>query len=393
MALPTVFANATTATGQELDDDFNAVGATGSIRSVASGTNTITLVPIANSPAVTAYGTGYPLRFGFVAAVTSTGSVTARINALTFLKVYLPSGVQAGSGDILTGVYYEVVYVSSYDSGSGGWVITSALPTGSIVEIGNTRNLNIANNSGTPSTKIDITATSAILATSAGTPLLASSASVTIDLTTVGANGMDTGGRPTSGWVYLYLISNGSATAGLASATSPTVGSPSFPSGYIYSTYVGAMYCDGSQNLLRSRQRGNRAQYVVVASTNTAICPVIANGVAGTYSATTPTLAAVTVTGNSGKVPLTAAIIVINASNAYGSGSLSNVIIAPNTAWGGTNNGPAGSAGQIYPCYLPNTAGHLQQLQLMLEAATIAWAADAAGGGISCGGWFDGWSR
>ncbi len=109
--------------------------------------------------------------------------------------------------------------------------------------------MKITNNSGTPNTKIDITAGTSVLVTTAGLPKFLSSVAVTIDLTTTGANGMDTGSRPTSGWVYTYVISNGSVTAGLATATSPTAGSPSYPSGYIYAAYAGAMYCDGSQNL------------------------------------------------------------------------------------------------------------------------------------------------
>jgi hypothetical protein len=45
--------------------------------------------------------------------------------------LYLPSGAQAGGGDITTGFYYEVAYVSAstYNSGNGAFVITSTLPT------------------------------------------------------------------------------------------------------------------------------------------------------------------------------------------------------------------------------------------------------------------------
>lgn len=391
MALPHTFAALSSAQMSFLDDNDQALGALTTLQATASGTNSITLTPAANAPAVSAYGLPSPVRFGFVAAATSSGAVTARVNALAFLKVFLPSGVQANTGDITSGFYYEVVYIASLDSGNGGLQIVSALPGAgtSPASIGSAKGLIVTNNAGTPSTKIDITANKAVMCTSSGLPVFASAVSVTIDLTTAGANGMDTLPRPTSGWVYIYLISNGSVTAGIATTTSPTAGSFSpVPSGYIYSCYVGAMYCDGSQNLMRTLQEGNIAEYKLVAASNTTIPPNISNGTVGTYSATAPTLSAVSITN---VVPLTASSIYVTANSQWKGGAAATLLVAPSTTWGGANNGPQGSNGVTYPIAIVATGTQMPNLAawISLEATTIAFASSAAGGAVSCLGWRD----
>lgn len=390
MALPYSFSNNTSPTGGQLDSDLAAIAAMGVISGVVTGTNALVFTPNSNQPAVTVY-VNYSL-FSFIAAANSTNSVTLQVGSLSPLNVYKPGGSQAGNGDLSSGAPYLAMFLSSLNSGAGGFQIISSLPASAAtpVSLGSARDLYIVNNSGTPNTKIDITATAATLVTSGGTPIFIASPSVTIDLTTTGANGMDVGSRPTSGWVYLYLISNGSVTAGLASATSPTSGGPTYPSGYIYSYFAGAMYCDGSQNLKRIKQYGNRAWYSLVASTNTAIPPNIVNGAGGTFSTTSPTLTTASVTG---VVPLTASAIVIGVTNGYGGGTLGNVIVAPNTAWGGTNNGPEGSAGNVYPVYLPNANHGNIQATMQLESTNIAYATANSGAGISCLGWIDNWVK
>lgn len=359
-----------------------------------TGTNAITLAGTTNAPTIAAYS-DYVQFSGFPANTTS-GVVTARFGSLAFLKVYLNDGsTQASTNDITANYPIGLMYLSTLDTGNGGfYLLKSAVLAATTVQVSlaQFRGLIAFNNAGTPSTKIDITASQAIMTTTAGATILRSSVSVTCDLTTTGANGMDTGSRPTSGWVYVYLIDNGSAPASLASATSPTAGVPTLPGGYTYSGYVGAMYCDGSQNLLRTRQEGRRSEYQPTAATNTLIIPTIDNGVKGTYSDTSPTLTAVTVTGNSGFVPLTAGSIIVVANAKWKAGTLSNIIVAPIVGYGGTNNGPEGSGGQSYPIFI-----HAQELgavaELLLATTTIAWASSQAGAAISCQGWTDYYSR
>lgn len=392
MALPHTFAALTTAQMSFLDDNDAALGALTTLQCTAAGTNSITLTPAANAPAIAAYGLPNPVRFGFVASATSTGPVTLRVNALAFLKLFLPSGVQANTGDINATSYYELVYLSTLDSGNGGVVVASALPgTGSApVANGSAKGLVVTNNAGTPATKVDITAGKTVLVSSTGAPIFLSSFSGTCDLTTTGLNGMDTGSRPASGWVYLYALSNGSLQGTIATQTSPTAGSFSpVPSGYIYSMYVGAMWLDGSSNLFRSKQVGRKTQSIV--GTNPAATAVIANGVINTFSETSPAFTPTT-TSVATFVPATAGEIQLLVSGHWKGGSVSSVLIAPNTAWGGTQNGPQGSNGNIFPVWLDSAGGTTQMsliATMVLETMNIFIASSAAGAAIGLLGWTD----
>lgn len=91
----------------------------------ATGTNVITLTPLTASPLIESYA-DYEI-YSFVAANTSTGSVTATVvpknGTLATLKVYKTNGsAQAGVGDIVSGSLYLAIYNSALDSGAGGFV-------------------------------------------------------------------------------------------------------------------------------------------------------------------------------------------------------------------------------------------------------------------------------
>lgn len=382
MALPHSFAAVTSATGQQLDDNFAADGALTTILCTAAGANSIVLTPAANAPACTAYGLPYPYRFSFVAAGTSSGSVTVAVGALAALPLYLPTGVQAGSADLTSGFYYEAAYVASLNSGSGGFQLVSAIPTAAATGIGlaSAQGLYVTNNSVTPSTKIDFTANAVVMVTSSGAPVRATSVSVTCDLTTTGVNGMDTGSRPTSGWVYLYLISNGTLTRSLASITSPTSAGPSMPVGYTYAYYAGAMYCDGSQNLLRTQQRGNRAQYKIVAATNTAAYPTM-------VSVSNVALTAIAVAAF---VPLTAATIIGFISVTANSSSQLNFTISPNNTVTATNVALLfGTIVNTGSSFTYNTG-----FDVILEGANIYYSAgNSTSGTVRAVGWVDYWVK
>lgn len=380
MALPFSFSNNTSPTGVQLDADLAALGAMGTTFCVATGTNTITLTPNANQPTVAAYVNQQI--FSFAAAASSNSTVTLGVNALSALPLFLIGGSQAASGDITIGTPYLIQYLSALNTGAGGFQIISAVPSSAAVAQapGRVQGLTINNNSSTPNTKIDIGGAYTVLSTTGGTPKFLSSVAVTIDLTTTGANGMDTGARPTSGWVYCYIINNGSATAGLATATSPTAGLPSpFPGGYSNFTYVGAMFCDGSQNLLRSKQKGGAASYTVVAATNTAAMPIMSTGGAGNPTSG-PTFIPITITSF---VPLTAGKIRVVLME---SGSSATVIVAPNTSYGISVANP--------PFLALSTSAAVNGVsavagEMVLEAATIQWAASSSGASIAASGWED----
>ena len=92
----------------------------------ASGTNIITLAPLDSGPLLEKY-VDFEM-FGFVAANTSTGTVTATVTprngTLSTLKVYKTDGAaQATTNDIVAGSFYWLVYVDSLDSAAGGFVL------------------------------------------------------------------------------------------------------------------------------------------------------------------------------------------------------------------------------------------------------------------------------
>lgn len=245
---------------------------------------------------------------------------------------------------------------------------------------GGARGLKVTNNSSTPNTKIDITANSAVMVNSSGTSVRASAVSVTIDLSTgnvtAAANGMDGEAPPTNGWIYTYLINNGATTAGLATNTSPLSGAPTLPAGYTSYVYSGAMFVDGSNNLMRTKQLGNKSHYVVTATTNTAALPTLANGSAGSTS--TPTWVSVA-TGDF--VPATANRISVVANGDVG-GSNTTVIAAPNNSYGS-------SASSNPPPVSAATAGNTHIDIIDLESANIYWASGGTDGFLLCFGWED----
>lgn len=260
-------------------------------------------------------------------------------------------------------------------AGAAGAPGAAAGPVGA-----STQGLKITNKSGTESTKVSITAAAATMVNASGTSVYATGVSITIDLTTgtssAAANGMDGEARGTSAWLYLYLINNGATTAGLATLTSPLSGLPTLPSGYTSYAYVGAMYVDGSGNLLRTLQNKNRAHYVVTGSSNTAALPTMASGSAGTV-ASGPTVA-ITLAGF---VPVTASNVLLCANSDVG-GTNTAVVVGPNNAYGGPNtSNPAPIAS--------SSAGTSHIDACPIESASIYWASTSTDGFVLCVGWDD----
>lgn len=383
MALPVTFGPLTAASMGQLDQNFTAAGALTTIQCSSTGSNAIVLTPAANQPAVNGYGLPNPLKFGFLGPAASSGPVTLEINAVGFLPVYTSNGVQATSGTLQSGVYYEVTYTtgSVYNSGSGAWVLSSYQASTGVTAVANAsvNGLSIANNAGTPNTKIDATFTQACLVSAVGAPVFIASGSFTIDLTlgtvTSAANGMDGEARPTSGWVYLYAISTGAGSAGLGTTVSPLAGLPTLPAGYSFYAYIGAMRCDGSQNLMRSRQLGSDAQYVITAATNTTAMPTMTSGSASLWTAVA--VAAF--------IPATASTIkgaLYNASPGNNTGGG----VAPNNAYVAVGNAPINFINST-----GTTFGSLMiPFEMEIESANIYYTSTAGSASILFArGWRD----
>lgn len=202
------------------------------------------------------------------------------------------------------------------------------------------------------------------------------SVSLSINSAASGANGLDTGTLATSTWYSLWVIWNGTTTAGLMSlsATAPTL-----PSGYTHKARVGWIRTDASGNKypLSFKQIGRSVQYVVASGTNVASVPIMAAGSLGSVS--TPTWSAVAV---GGYVPSTASKIKIS----LGGGSGSTVsIAAPNNAYSGyasTTNPPPIST---------NGSQQMSVAEFVIESSNISYASNSGSNGyLTCLGWEDG---
>lgn len=104
------------------DQSLSDMGLLGALPCSATGTNAIalTLLTAAFPPNVTAYS-NY-LLFSFVAAATSTGSITINVASLGALPLYKSDATtQTGAGDILIRSMYHVSYNSALNSGNGGF--------------------------------------------------------------------------------------------------------------------------------------------------------------------------------------------------------------------------------------------------------------------------------
>lgn len=260
-------------------------------------------------------------------------------------------------------------------TGAAGANGTNAGPINGAVQ-----GLKVTNDSGTPSTKIDITAVAATMVNTSGTSVRSLAVSIVIDLTTgtstSAANGMDGEARGTSAWLYCYLISNGTTTSGLVTKTSPLSGNPTLPAGYTYYTYVGAMYVDSSGNLLRTLQEKNYTHYVVTASTNTASLPAMANGSAGSVSV--PTWVGIAL---GAFVPPTASSVYVSANGDVGGTGVA-IIVAPNNAYGNaTSTNP--------PPVAVGTGSILSISEMPIESSNIYWASAGTDGYLFCIGWDD----
>lgn len=340
----------------------------GPLTTIAAGTTTN--LGSVQGQAVQVTGTGVTIgSFGTlttayspVLQLTFSGSNTITYNATSMIT---PTGqsISTAPGDSATVVYL----------GSGNWRILSYVTSYSTPNIGSVSGLVSGNNTVTPNTKVDITATSAILeGTLSG--LKVSGVSVTIDATTTGANGLDTGTLVANTWYYQWIISDGTTTAGLLSTSSTA---PTMPTNYVYKLRVGAIQTDATPVFYRVKQRGREAQYAITAGTNTAAPWTV--GLASTAGVWT----AKTVMGNGFPVPATASMV--NAFGTFGSAGLT-VKVAPNINY---------AASKYTPIYLHMDLGAAVgddmtvSAWMVLESNSIGYSSDDPLSATGVFGWRD----
>lgn len=160
--------------------------------------------------------------------------------------------------------------------GSANWQVLSYSANTFIPGVqpvaGGFRNLVIT---GTGNATATLTADALTLEDSTGRAYRARGVSLSLNLGSTGANGLDTGSETANTWYSLWAIYN-QTTNTLACLASISATAPTLPAGYTYKARFGWLRNDASANLWRSLQYGKRVQ--IVAGTNPGAPPVIVSG-------------------------------------------------------------------------------------------------------------------
>ncbi len=208
-----------------------------------SGTNTITG---SLSPAITAYASGQAFRF--VPANTNTGATTININSVGAGNIFIDGHALTGN-ELRAGVPAIIFY-----DGTQFNLLTHTPQIANNV-IAEHKNLEITR---TSVTVVNITADQLLLEDTNGSIYKAFSVNENIDITVSGIGGLDaTDTEAADTWYYLFILYNGTDVNGFMSDSA----SPTLPSGYTYSAYVGAARNDSSSDLLDIKQTNKRGSY------------------------------------------------------------------------------------------------------------------------------------
>lgn len=312
------------------------------------------------------------------ANATTTPTFTPASGTIAAKTIVKGAGAALVAGDIAGGGHWiELQYDLTLDK----WVLlnpATGVTAASVASVqGAFKNLQ-ASATGTNAT-VTVSADEIAVEDSSNAYKTLRTVSLSINSAAAGANGLDTGSLAASTWYSVWVIWNGTTTAGLisASATAPTM-----PGGYTHKARVGWVRTDGTANKfpLGFKQFGRRIRYVVASGSNVANLPIMASGNQG--STTTPTWVAVSTTNY---VPTTASVISV--SMVFSGGTTDAAMVAPNNSYGAyssTTNPPplmnrTGANGG-YPITTP--------ADFLIESTNIYYAAVTTGV-LACLGWED----
>lgn len=190
-------------------------------------------------------GVGTVVKLHFDDALTLTHHVTDLI---------LP-----GSSNIVTAAGDEAEFI---EYAAGDWRCTNYIKSGiKPAQAVITQNGKIATHKNlvitrTSATVLNITADELLLEDSLRNIYKAFGVNENITITTIGISGLDaTDTEGANTWYYLFILYNGTDVNGFMSDSA----SPTLPSDYTYSAYVGAAYNDGASDFVNFRQTNKEA--------------------------------------------------------------------------------------------------------------------------------------
>lgn len=298
------------------------------------------------------------------AITTDNSSQALRVYDVTSAaeRIRVGSSGQIGIGGANYGTSGQVL-TSAGSSAAPSW---AAVNTTAIQ--GAFKNLKVTANAGAATTAV--TADQIMLEDASNTYIVARTVNLTISSGTSGVNGLDTGTVAASTWYSVWVIYNGTTTAGLMSlsATAPTL-----PSGYTYKARVGWVRTSATAAQNRgSIQYGRRAQYVVDGTVLTQM-PTLASGTTSSAWVAQPW---------ANFAPSTAGGLILALSSTTGTSSYGAV--APN------GNYPDPSTPSAAPLVLrSNNAFSTIQGTIVPESANIYYWASLASYAVYAFGWED----
>ena len=307
-----------------------------------------TLTP---SPAIDAYAVSQRFSVKFSATAPTGGTLDVSGKGPKNLKQYDSTGAKVATvigANQITDVVYD----------GTDMIVLDPLPAaaGNLIGIqGSAKNL-IGSASGL-SAAVTYSADEIAVESATNTYQILRGVSISPSLAASGANGLDTGTSAANTWYSVWVIWNGTTTAGLLSlsATAPTI-----PAGYTHKARVGWVRADATANKypLAFTQVGRRAQYAALRDMATGLLSQWSAIAVGAF------------------VPPTAGVIIGRIQN-------SNAIcaVAPNAGYDGYG---------VSHVYLPSGNGTAaQQFDMAMESSNIYGYSTASGSKISALGWED----
>lgn len=321
------------------------------------------------------------------AAPTQDGVIKIVCNVGTEAGTILTNNASSSSGNRVAGalpfkIFPGMAVILRYDLANTIWRVITPYTTQPISS--GYKNLVIQNNSGAPNSTMDIDADAVTVEDGDGISLRLASVDLSGNVTSSGANGLDSGSVSSNTWYSIWVIYN-PTTNTVSSLLSTSATSPTLPSGYTFKARLGWNRTNASSNFNRIIQKGNTALYKVVAASATPNLPIMDSG-KSKGNVLTPVWVAVSV---SSYVPSTAASI-LGAISTGGSSSTASVIAAPNNSYGAlnsaTNPPPSGCSNPAV-----TSSGMINQFQFMLESTNIYWASNgnADDAALMARGWID----
>jgi len=228
---------------------------------------------------------------------------------------------------------------------------------------------NLAASATGSSSSVSVSADEVVVRNASGDPALLTGVSLSIDSAASGVNGLDTGAVASDTWYAVWVIWNGTTTAGLISlsATSPTM------PGYTHKARVGWIRTDGTVNKypLAFVQRARRAQYVL-AGALTAFPQMFYGTTSGAQAVATGAFC-----------PPTAGAIALSWGVA-GTGSGASIAIGPSAA-----AAVPSSSGFAYLGSSSTSFSATNNCLVVLESTSIYVNSGNGNGFIGCTGWED----